>query len=159
MGAMTEPDPTTQPDAASGVAYDPFSAETLADPAAAYQRLLAHCPVHRFDGFDPPFWSLTRHADVQEALRDVKTYSSTYGQGPNMVVSASMQSDPPQHTFFRRLVQQAFTPRAVAEMQPRIESLVAELIDGFVARGAADIHDELAYPLPTIVIAQMLGVS
>lgn len=140
------------------VAYDPFSPATLADPAAAYQQLLAECPVHRFDGFDPPFWSLTRYDDVQEALRDIRTYSSTYGQGPNMVVPGSMQSDPPQHTFFRRLVQKAFSPRAINEMQSRIEALVTELIDGFVERGSADIHDELAYPLPTIVIAQMLGV-
>ena len=57
--------------------------------------------------------------DVQEALRDIRTYSSHYGQGPNMVVPGSMQSDPPQHTFFRRLVQQAFTPRAVADLRPQ----------------------------------------
>ena len=140
------------------VVYDPFSPETLADPAPAYQQLLDQCPVHRYDGFDPPFYSLSRYADVQEALRDVATYSSHYGQGPNMIVPGSMQSDPPQHTFFRRLVQQAFTPRAIADMKPRIEALVAELIDGFVGDGHADLHDTIAYPLPTIVIAQMLGV-
>jgi cytochrome P450 len=140
------------------IGYDPFSAEVLADPGASYPALLETCPVHRYDGFDPPFYSLSRHDDVRDALRDVATYSSHYGQGPNMTVPGSMQSDPPQHTFFRRLVQQAFTARAVNEMQPQIEALVDELIDGFVGRGEADIHDELAYPLPTIVIAQMLGV-
>ena len=140
------------------VVYDPFSPETLADPAPSYQQLLAECPVHRYDGFDPPFYSLSRYADVQEALRDVATYSSHYGQGPNMIVPGSMQSDPPQHTFFRRLVQQAFTPRAIADMKPRIEALVTELIDGFAGDGHADLHDTIAYPLPTIVIAQMLGV-
>jgi cytochrome P450 len=138
--------------------YDPLSPEVLADPGPFYSPLLEHCPVHRYGGFDPPFYSLSRHDDVRDALRDVATYSSHYGQGPNMSVPGSMQSDPPQHTFFRRLVQQAFTSRAVAEMQPRIEALVDELIAGFVDRGAADIHDELAYPVPTIVIAQMLGV-
>lgn len=138
--------------------YDPLSPEVLADPGAFYPDLLETCPVHRYDGFDPPFYSLSRHEDVREALRDITTYSSHYGQGPNMNVPGSMQSDPPQHTFFRRLVQQAFTARAVNEMQPRIEALVDELIAGFVDRGAADVHDELAYPLPTIVIAQMLGV-
>ena len=99
--------------------YDPFGPATLADPGAAYQELLARCPVHRYEGFDPPFYSFSRYADVQEALRDIRTYSSHYGQGPNMVVPGSMQSDPPQHTFFRRLVQQAFTPRAVADLRPR----------------------------------------
>lgn len=138
--------------------YDPLSPEVLADPGAAYGALLETCPVHRYDGFEPPFWSLSRHEDVRDALRDITTYSSHYGQGPNMSVPGSMQSDPPQHTFFRRLVQQAFTARAVTEMQPGIEALVDELVDGFVDRGEADVHDELAYPLPTIVIAQMLGV-
>ncbi len=142
----------------SDVDYDPFSPETLEDPAAAYRRLLEECPVHLYKNFNPPFYSLTKYGDVHGALRDVQTYSSHYGQGPGMTVPGSMQSDPPQHTFFRRLVQQAFTPRAVADMKPRIESLVAEIIDGFVDSGAADLHDELAYPLPTIVIAQMLGV-
>lgn len=138
--------------------YDPLSPEVLADPGAAYGALLETCPVHRYDGFEPPFWSLSRHEDVRDALRDITTYSSHYGQGPNMSVPGSMQSDPPQHTFFRRLVQQAFTARAVTEMQPGIEALVDELVDGFVDWGEADVHDELAYPLPTIVIAQMLGV-
>jgi cytochrome P450 len=138
--------------------YDPFSAETLADPASAHRLLLDHCPVPRFDGFEPPFWSLTKYDDVQEALRDIRTYSSHYGQGPNMTVPGSMQSDPPQHTYFRRLVQQAFTPRAVEELRPRIDALVRELIDAVAHEGQGDLHDAVAYPLPTIVIAQLLGV-
>jgi cytochrome P450 len=140
------------------VDYDPFSPAVLADPFPAYAALRERCPVHRFDGFDPPFFSLSRHADVQAALRDHRGFSSHYGQGPNMVVPGSMQSDPPQHTFFRRLVQQAFTPRAVADLEPRIAALVAELVDAVAPLGAADLHDAVAYPLPTIVIAQLLGV-
>ena len=139
-------------------ADDPFGSETLADPGAAYQELLARCPVHRYDGYDPPFYSFSRYEDVQEALRDIRTYSSHYGQGPNMVVPGSMQSDPPQHTFFRRLVQQAFTPRAIADLGPRLEALVAGLIDEIADGGEGDLHEAVAYPLPTIVIAQLMGV-
>jgi len=73
-------------------------------------------------------------------------------------VSGGMQADPPQHTTFRRIVQRAFTPRAVTAMEPQIEALAAEMIDSFADRGFADLHDELAYPLPTVVIAQMMGV-
>jgi cytochrome P450 len=142
----------------SAVEYDPFSPETLADPAAAHRRLLAGCPVHRYDGFDPPFYSLARYDDVLAALRDVERFSSHWGQGPTMRAPGSMQSDPPQHTIFRRLVQKAFTPRAVADMESRIESLAGQLIDAIAPQGAGDLHDAVAYPLPTIVIAQMLGV-
>jgi hypothetical protein len=95
--------------------YDPFSPTTLADPGAAYESLLAECPVHRFDGFDPGFYSLSRYDDVTAALRNVETCSSLFGQGPHKRVSGGMQSDPPQHTTFRRIVQRAFTPKAVAE--------------------------------------------
>ena len=140
------------------VDYDPFSADVMADPFPAYRDLRERCPVHRYDGFDPAFFSLSRHADVQAALRDHRGFSSHYGQGPNMVVPGSMQSDPPQHTFFRRLVQQAFTPRAVAELEPRVAQLVDDLVDAVAPDGRADLHDAVAYPLPTIVIAQLLGV-
>jgi cytochrome P450 len=130
----------------------------LDDPGAAHGRLLSESPVHRFDGFDPPFYTLSRYEDVASALKDVTTFSSRYGQGPRYTEERGMKSDPPMHTFFRRLVSKAFTPRAVAAMEPRIERIVEELIDAFVERGEADLHHELAFPLPTIVIAEMLGV-
>jgi cytochrome P450 len=142
----------------TSVEYDPFSPETLADPAAAHAVLLAGCPVHRFDGWDPPFYSLSRYEDVAAALRDVETFSSRYGQGPRYQEQRGMQSDAPDHTFFRRLVQKAFTPKAVAAMEPRVEVLVEGLLDAIADRGEADLHETLAYPLPTIVIAEMLGV-
>ena len=44
--------------------YDPLAESTLADPFAAYRELRARCPVHDFDGFSPPFTTLSRHADV-----------------------------------------------------------------------------------------------
>jgi cytochrome P450 len=154
---VTELDSVTDLDH-HGAGYDPFAPEVLADPFPAYRDLLARCPVHRYDGFDPPFFSLSRHADVQAALRDHRLFSSHYGQGPNMVVPGSMQSDPPQHTFFRRLVQQAFTPRAVADLTPAVDGLVRDLVDAIAPAGRGDLHDAVAYPLPTIVIAQLLGV-
>jgi cytochrome P450 len=138
--------------------YDPFSPEVLQDPGAAHARLLSECPVHRFDGFDPPFYSLSRHEDVTSALKDVDTFSSRYGQGLHYTEERSMKSDPPVHTFYRKLVSKAFTARAVAAMEPRIERAVTDLIDSFVDLGEADLHHELAFPLPTIVIAEMLGV-
>ncbi|UOY02495.1 cytochrome P450 [Blastococcus sp. PRF04-17] len=138
--------------------YDPLSAEVLDDPGPAHARLLAECPVHRFEGFEPPFYTLSRYEDVAWALKDTTTFSSRYGQGPRFTEERGMKSDPPMHTFFRRLVSKAFTPRAVAAMEPRIDGIVTDLIDAFVDRGEGDLHHELAYPLPTIVIAEMLGV-
>ena len=69
-----------------------------------------------------------------------------------------MLSDPPQHTFFRSLVQQAFTPKAIAAMSDRIEQLSHSLLDEVADRHEWDLHDDYAFPLPVIVIAGMLGV-
>lgn len=138
--------------------YDPFSEAVLDDPGPAIARLLSSCPVHRFDGFDPPFWTLSRYDDVLSATRDTAAFSSRYGQGPHFTEERGMKSDAPTHTFFRRLVAKAFTPRAVARMEPRIEQIVAGLIDAFIDNGEADLYDAFASPLPTIVIAEMLGV-
>ncbi|MDD9960650.1 MAG: cytochrome P450 [Gammaproteobacteria bacterium] len=138
-------------------AYDPFKPPVFDEPSVAYAHLLAERPVHYFADFDPPFYTLSRHADVQRALRDIDTYSSEFGQGPRFTPPAGMLSNPPQHTFFRSLVQQAFSPRAIEAMRGRVEELAEELLDEIPA-GEWDLHDAFAFPLPVIVIAEMLGV-
>src|SRR6056297_1595961 len=109
--------------------YDPFSQRVLNDPSVAYRFLLNEAPVHKYEAFDPPFYTLSRYADVEAALRDVETFSSEFGQGPRFTPPRGMLSDPPQHTFFRSLVQQAFTPRAIAALGDRIDALANELLD------------------------------
>ncbi len=139
--------------------YNPFAAHVLSDPFESYDELRAECPVHRFDGFDPPFFTVTRHADVTEMLRDWPTWSSDYGQSPRYSVSGCLFSDPPDHTMYRRLVQQGFTPRVVERMEADIVRLADELIDAMIGRGTSgDLHDDIACPLPVLVIADVLGV-
>ncbi|MFK7918271.1 MAG: cytochrome P450 [Ilumatobacter sp.] len=141
------------------IEYDPFSTEALHDPFPVYDDLRAQCPVHRFDGFDPPFVTITRHEDVAAMLRDWQTWSSHYGQSPRKTVSGCLFSDPPDHTMYRRIVQQGFTPRVVERLEADIVRLVDELIDQMLARGpSGDLHDDIACPLPVLVIASMLGV-
>jgi cytochrome P450 len=69
-----------------------------------------------------------------------------------------MVCDPPMHTLHRGLVQQAFTPGAIRALAPRIESLTAELLDAVAGRDEFDIHDDFAFPLPVVIISEMLGV-
>ena len=141
--------------------YDPFAPSTLQDPAAAHRRLRERCPVHRFEGFDPPFYSLTLHDDVLDGLRDIDTWSSEFGQGPQMNKQGGMLDDPPGHTMFRRMVLKAFTPRVVERMAPTVRALAHELVDDMTAGGATrgDLHEGIACPLPVITIARMLGVA
>ncbi|MXW26356.1 MAG: cytochrome P450 [Dehalococcoidia bacterium] len=138
--------------------YNPLSDEVRTEPSVAYRHLLEEAPVHFFEAFEPPFYTLSRFADVQSALLDIETYSSEFGQGPRFSPPAGMLSNPPQHTFYRSLVQQAFTPRAIAEWADRITAISEELLDERADAGSWDMHDDYAFPLPVIVIVEMLGV-
>ncbi len=144
------------------VTYDPFSPEVLADPHRAHAELRARCPVHHFAGHGLDFWTVAGHAEVTEVMRDVATWSSRHGQGPAFQRNAAgmlAAADPPEHTWHRRLVQKSFTPAAIATLEPHVHRLTHDLLDAVVPQGAADLHDALAYPLPVIVIAELLGVS
>ncbi len=141
-----------------GDGYNPLSADVRAEPSVAYRHLHESAPVHFFEDFEPPFYTLSRFADVQTALLDIETYSSEWGQGPRFSPPRGMLSNPPQHTFYRRLVQKAFTPKAIAEQADRITALSAELLDQRADPQKWDLHDDYAFPLPVIVIVEMLGV-
>ncbi len=141
------------------VDYDPLDPEVLARPTEAYRELRERCPVHLVEDFSPPHYVVSRHADVDRILRDPGTWSSAKGHGPGVSTNTALAyCDDPEHGQQRRLVSRAFTPRSVREMEPRIEAIAHELIDGFVDDGSCDLHERFATPLPIIVIAEMLGV-
>jgi cytochrome P450 len=115
------------------------------------------------------FWQVFRYDDVQRVLSDYASFSSVFGgsEGENPLGASLISMDPPRHRQLRNLVTQAFTPRGVAQLAGRITAIVNELLDAVAARGQTgqagqtghmDIIDDLAYPLPVIVIAEMLGI-
>lgn len=107
-------------------------------------------------------WNVFRFDDVKRVLSDYASFSSNFsgasGQSDQPLGSSIISTDPPRHRQLRSLVTQAFTPRAVQQLAPRIASLVDELLDGVAQRGSMDIIDDFAYPLPVIVIAELLGI-
>ncbi|MBB5120113.1 cytochrome P450 [Streptomyces eurocidicus] len=151
-----------------------FTWEFAADPYPAYAWLREHAPVHRTalpSGVEA--WLVTRYADARQALADqrlsknpVHHSESAHGKGKVGIPgerSANLMThllniDPPDHTRLRRLVSKAFTPRRVAEFAPRVQELTDQLIDGFVAKGEADLIHEFAFPLPIYAICDLLGV-
>src|SRR5260370_29606337 len=66
--------------------------------------------------------------------------------------------DPPRHTKLRALIMRAFTPRVVANLEPRIRELSRQLLDQTIERGAMDLAEDFSVPLPMLVIAEMIGV-
>lgn len=140
------------------VGYSPLDEVSLRDHAANYHRLREGAQVSLFEGYDPPFYILSRYEDVEAALRNIEVFSSAQGQGPRYTPPSGMVCDPPMHTLHRGLVQQAFTPGAIRALTPRIEAQTTELLDAVADRPGFDLHDDVAFPLPVVIICEMLGV-
>ncbi|MGP4028912.1 cytochrome P450 [Actinomadura sp. 3N407] len=103
-----------------------------------------------------------RYADVQAVMSDPARFSSNIGRiWPNFdaeQLSANLPwLDPPDHRRLRQLVSQAFTPKTVAGLRPRIAAIATELIAA-TPDGEFDFVEHVAYPLPVIVIAELLGL-
>ncbi|MDQ0756597.1 cytochrome P450 [Arthrobacter sp. B3I4] len=140
---------------------DTRSAGQQLDPFPHYHRMREAAPV--FHDEPSGSWHVFRYDDVQRALSEHATFSSRMGgddpSGTGQLFAASLiTTDPPRHRQLRSLVTQAFTPKAVDALAPRISSLTGELLDAISARGTADLIKELAYPLPVIVISELLGI-
>ncbi len=143
----------------SGVAFDLTSSQMLTDPYPTYQKLREKDPVHRMRLVDG--WVLTRYDDVQSMLLDHHRFSNWgAGAGDRQYTRdrSMLDLDPPDHTRLRSLVSKAFTPRSVTALEPRIEEIVEGLLDGVDGKDRFDLIDSFAFPLPVIVIAEMLGV-
>jgi cytochrome P450 len=144
--------------------FNPFDPAVVADPYPYYRLMRERDPVHRNETIRT--WFLTRHADVCDLLRDERfssdgTRSERYVAPPperGRPGRSMLVVDPPDHTRLRNLVSKAFTPRMVERLRPRIESIAADLVDRLARGSRADLVSEFAYPLPVIVIAEMLGV-
>ena len=141
-------------------AFNPFDEATRRSPWALFARARREHPVWRHEGL--PVSSVFRYADCQAILRDPKTWSSMFptppGFDPEDVPRSMLVTDPPEHTRLRGLVSQAFTPKRIRELAPRIEAIAHALLDDALARREVDLVDALTYPLPVIVIAEMIGV-
>jgi pimeloyl-[acyl-carrier protein] synthase len=142
--------------------FNPFDPAVIADPYPYYRSMRERDPVHWNGSIRT--WFLTRHAEVNELLRDDRfssdrTRSERYVEPPRGRPARSMLVvDPPDHTRLRNLVNKAFTPRMIEQLRPRIESITADLVDRLASESEADLISWFAYPLPVIVIAEMLGV-
>jgi pimeloyl-[acyl-carrier protein] synthase len=144
--------------------FNPFDPAVMADPYPYYRSMREQDPVHWNDLIRA--WFLTRHVDVVELLRDDRfsadrTRSERYRPPPlhrRPPGKSMLVVDPPDHTRLRNLVNKAFTPRMVEQLRPRIEAIASEILGCVRDADEIDLVADFAYPLPVIVIAEMLGV-
>ncbi|TCO53773.1 cytochrome P450 family protein [Actinocrispum wychmicini] len=140
----------------------------IAEPHAIYERLRAAGPVThaQFSG-GLEGWLVTRYADARALLTDPRLSKDrataltmfppgTENSYASPLTAHMLNTDPPVHTRLRKLVNKAFTARTVARLRPRIEKITDELLDDM--SGVVDVMDALAFPLPIIVICELLGV-
>jgi hypothetical protein len=159
--------------------YDPFHGEVIENPYPWYDALVRECPVHHH--MLPPseiekiegnplvarptkdFYTLTRYADVAGAAQDNERFPSGQGPGPERTempggVGVLVYADEPAHRAQRRIVNKSLTPRVVATLEPRIEAVANQLIDGFVADGRVDLMPAFCQALPVQIFYDILGV-
>ena len=140
----------------SGVAYNPLSPELRANPYAHYEKLRLKDPVHRMRLQDA--WVLTDYADVDTVLRDSRQFGNSGREFGYIPQVSMLDLDPQIHTKIRGLVSHGFTPRSVAALEPRIRDTVDGLLANVEGKGRFDLIADFAFPLPVIVIAEMLGI-
>jgi len=153
--------------------YNPFQPGFTDDPYPYFAELRERCPIEQHP---MGFWALWRQRDVAEVLRAKmsveerrvlsrapmrETYEKVFaefGLPENRTNSSMLDRDPPDHTRLRRLVSQAFTPRAIAQLEPTIQKLVDGSLDAIDEAGSVNLIDALAFPLPFTVISVMMGM-
>lgn len=128
-----------------------------------YRQMRETQPVY----YDPSWkaWHVFRYADVSCVLSDYAMFSSDENQhapaeyrNSSPIGASILRMDPPRHRQLRSLVSQAFTPRMVAQLEPRIQETTNTLLDQVADKGQMDAIKDLAYPLPVRVIAELLGI-
>jgi cytochrome P450 len=145
-------------------AYDPFDYRMHEDPYPTYAWMREHAPLYHNEHRD--FWALSRYADVEYALSSSALFSIRNGislepelwdpQAAKRILFHAM--DPPEHGAYRRLAASAFTPRAVAAMEPRIRELARARLAPMRDQRSFDFAADYAAALPNDVVCEMLGV-
>ena len=133
-----------------------FTESTRRDPYPLYARLRHESPVLAVPGAN--LWLLLTYDLVKRALHDHEGFSSNVAPSRGVSFQWLLFMDPPRHAKLRAIISRAFTPRSIANLEPRIRELSCGLLDVVMDRGELDLVADYATPLPLMVIGEMLGV-
>jgi cytochrome P450 len=145
------------------VYWDPFDRDIADDPYPIYQRLRAEAPLYYNEQHD--FFALSRHADIDAALTNWRTFSSA--RGPIIeVIKANIEippgtlimEDPPVHDIHRALLARVFTPRRISSIEPAIREYCVRSLDRLVGIESFEVMSEFANEVPMRVIGMLLGI-
>ena len=137
--------------------FGTYALEEIPQTFSWFEEMREHNPV--FKDERTRLWQVFRYEDVLAILTDYSRFSSqAYEFTGGFLKNSLIAKDPPDHRKLRNLVNQAFTPKAVAHLSDRITQITQELLDEVRLQGKMDIVSDIAFPLPAKVIAELLGV-
>ena len=148
--------------------FDFFDPEVTRDPYPAFAELREHAPLFWVERLGT--YVITRYEDVFFALKNPALFSSTglriagqplgsFSQHDGPQVSNLVHSDPPMHTKMRNRLLRAFTPKRISALEPRVRELSRGFVSEMTAQDEFDLMEGLAHPLPTVIIAELLGIE
>jgi cytochrome P450 len=145
------------------VYYDPYDVGLNADPYPMFRRLREEAPLYYNAQHD--FYALSRFADVDKGLVDHGTFSSARGIILELVKAnldippgLLIMEDPPIHDVHRKLLARMFTPRKIAELEPKIREFCAQSLDPLIGTGRMDFVADLGAQMPMKVISMLVGI-
>ncbi len=159
----THAQPSTVVTEPAPVYWDPFDRDIAGDPYPVYARLRAEAPLYYNEKHD--FYALSRYEDIDRALLDWKTFSSSRGPileiikaGIEIPPGTLLMEDPPAHDIHRALLRSVFTPRRVLSLEPQIREMCTRSLDRLAGLDHFDLMTEFANEVPMRVIGMLLGI-
>jgi cytochrome P450 len=151
------------PSTEAPVYWDPYDTSLVPDPYPIYARMREEAPLYRNERHD--FYAVSRHADVQRGLADWETFSSSRGDILE-IIKADMEmppgtlifEDPPVHDIHRRLLARVFTPRRIAQLEPRVRAFCRRVLEPVADAGRFDLVEAVGAEMPMRVIGMLLGI-
>ena len=121
----------------TSVYFDPYDVTINADPYPTYARLREEAPIYYNERYD--FWALSRYEDVQAAMVNWQTFTSTRSDildiikaGVELPPGVILFEDPPVHTMHRGLMSRVFTPRRMAQLEDQVRQFCVRCLDPLV---------------------------
>ena len=147
----------------SAVHWDPYNPNYFKDPYPIFRRLREEAPLYHNQ--EHGFYAISRYADVENALKDVATFSSARGTILE-IIKANVQlppsvfifQDPPIHTAFRALIQRAITPKRMNALEGQMRAFCAQHLDPYIGADKFDFITDLGAKMPMKVISMLLGI-
>ena len=154
---------STNSDLFKDVYYDPYDVDLNTDPYPMFLRIREETPLYFNNRHG--FYALSRYDDVDAALVDHDTFSSSHGavleiiqSGMEIPPGSLIFEDPPIHNIHRKLLSRIFTPRKVSALEPRIREFTARCLDPLIDTGRFDFVKDLGAQMPMRVIGMLLGI-